>query len=118
VLVEAFNLTDTFLPTAIGFILGGVSYAIANALLERKSRTKAPKNGQIGSDGKIAIDDKSSSGRSLFIGSVINNIPENAALGITLASGGAINIAFLVAIFVSNLHEGLASTHDMKSSNK
>ena len=46
----------------------------------------------------------------------MDNIPENAALGITLASGGAINIAFLVAIFVSNLPEGLASTSDMKSS--
>jgi hypothetical protein len=31
----------------------------------------------------------------------MDNIPENAALGITLASGGAINMAFLVAIFVS-----------------
>ncbi len=29
----------------------------------------------------------------------MDNIPENAALGITLAAGGAINIAFLVAIF-------------------
>jgi zinc transporter, ZIP family len=46
----------------------------------------------------------------------MDNIPENAALGITLASGGMINIAFLVAIFVSNLPEGLASTNDMKSS--
>ena len=53
---------------------------------------------------------------SLFIGSVMDNIPENAALGITLASGGIINIAFLIAIFVSNLPEGLASTTDMKSS--
>jgi zinc transporter, ZIP family len=39
----------------------------------------------------------------------------NAALGITIASGGIINIAFLVAIFVSNFPEGLASTNDMKS---
>jgi ZIP family zinc transporter len=30
--------------------------------------------------------DKSSSGRSFFIGSVMDNIPENAALGITLPS--------------------------------
>jgi len=45
----------------------------------------------------------------------MDNIPENAALGITLASGGMINIAFLVAIFVSNLPEGLASTSDMRS---
>ena len=46
----------------------------------------------------------------------MDNIPENAALGITLAAGGAINIAFLVAIFVSNLPEALGSTSQMKAS--
>ena len=117
ILVEAFNVTHTLMATATGFILGGVSYSIANLILERKSKSKASKNGHINrSDRKIPSDGKPASGRSLFIGSVMDNIPENAALGITLASGGAINIAFLVAIFVSNLPEGLASTNDMKSS--
>ena len=46
----------------------------------------------------------------------MDNIPENAALGITLAAGGALNIAFLVAIFVSNLPEALGSTNQMKAS--
>ena len=46
----------------------------------------------------------------------MDNIPENAALGITLTVGGTINLAFLIAIFDSNLPEGLASTNDMKSS--
>ena len=44
------------------------------------------------------------------------SIPENAALGIILAPTGAVNVALLVAIFISKLPEGLASTHDMKSS--
>jgi ZIP family zinc transporter len=66
-------------------------------------------------DSNANTDGSPPSGKSLFIGSVMDNIPENAALGITLASGGAINIAFLVAIFVSNLPEGLASTSDMES---
>jgi ZIP family zinc transporter len=46
----------------------------------------------------------------------MDGIPENAALGLTLATGGVLNVAFLVAIFVSNLLEGLASTYGMKSS--
>jgi len=116
ILVEAFNVTHTLPATVVGFILGGVSYAIANAVLERKSKPKTSKSRHLASDDKIATDSNSPSGRSLFIGSVMDNIPENAALGITLASGGTINIAFLVAIFVSNLPEGLASTNDMKSS--
>ncbi|MGV8106547.1 MAG: ZIP family metal transporter [Nitrososphaerota archaeon] len=116
ILVEAFNVTHTLPVTVLGFILGGISYGIANAILERKSKTKSSKCGNAVADGKITTDSSPPSGKSLFIGSVMDNIPENAALGITLASGGIINIAFLVAIFVSNLPEGLASTSDMKSS--
>lgn len=87
ILVEAFNVTHTLPATATGFILGGVSYAIANAILERKSKPKTSKNAHKRmTDGDVATDSKPTSGRSLFIGSVMDNIPENAALGITLAA--------------------------------
>lgn len=115
ILVEAFNVTHALPATIVGFVLGGISYAIANAILERRSNTRITKRDNIITKGQITTDSNSPSGKSLFIGSVMDNIPENAALGITLASGGVINIAFLVAIFVSNLPEGLASTNDMKS---
>ena len=117
ILPEAFSYTHSLTSTAIGFILGGLSYIIANAILERKSKVKASTNIHSKTPGrKPTTETKPASGRTLFIGSVMDNIPENAALGITLASGGALNIAFLVAIFVSNLPEGLASTNDMKVS--
>ncbi|HEY7081199.1 MAG TPA: ZIP family metal transporter [Nitrososphaeraceae archaeon] len=117
ILVEAFNVTHSLSATATGFVLGGVSYGIANSILQRKSKPKVSKNRhKTESDDKIASDSKPASGKALFIGSIMDNIPENAALGITLAAGGTINIAFLVAIFISNLPEGLASTSDMKSS--
>ena len=117
ILVEAFNVTHTLSATATGLVLGGVSYGIANSILQRKSKPKTSKNGHNTElDDKIASNSKPASGKSLFIGSVMDNIPENAGLGITLAAGGTINIAFLVAIFVSNLPEGLASNSDMKSS--
>jgi hypothetical protein len=52
------------------------------SLKKSKSRGRAASNARR-SDGEKADDRKSSSGRSLFIGSVIDNIPENAVLGIT-----------------------------------
>lgn len=116
ILVEAFNVTHTLPATILGLILGGISYGIANAILERKSINKSSKSKDIIANSKTTTNSSPPSGKSLFIGSVMDNIPENAALGITLASGGIINIAFLVAIFISNLPEGLASTSDMKSS--
>jgi ZIP family zinc transporter len=114
---EAFSYTHELTATATGFILGGLSYIIANSLLERKSKANASTriNSKAPGD-KPTTKTKPASGKALFIGSVMDNIPENAALGITLAAGGVLNLAFLVAIFVSNLPEGLGSTNDMKVS--
>jgi zinc transporter, ZIP family len=47
----------------------------------------------------------------------MDNIPENMALGISLVTGGAVNIV-LTAIFISNFPEGLASAHGMKSNGR
>lgn len=85
ILVEAFNVTHTLTATATGFILGGVSYSIANLILGRKSKSKASKNGHInGSDRKNPSDSKPASGRSLFIGSVMDNIPKMQRLELHL----------------------------------
>jgi ZIP family zinc transporter len=120
ILIDAFQVTHTLPATVTGFILGGISFSIANYFLKKKSTSKARGSSNL-KDGtayqeKGNTTSSSDSGRSLFIGALMDGIPENAALGITLATGGALNIAFLVAIFVSNLPEGLASTHGMKSS--
>ena len=40
ILVEAFSVTHTIPATATGFILGGLSFSIANLILERKSKSK------------------------------------------------------------------------------
>jgi ZIP family zinc transporter len=54
----------------------------------------------------------------LLVGSVMDNIPENMALGISLVTGGAVNIVLIAAIFISNFPEGLASTEGMKSNGR
>lgn len=99
ILVEAFSVTHTLPATVTGFILGGISFSLADYFLKRKSVSKSPvaKQGNV-SDHKEKSSGKSDSGQSLFIGALMDSIPENAALGITLAMGGALNIAFLAAI--------------------
>jgi zinc transporter, ZIP family len=66
----------------------------------------------------IAGDKAGGSGSSIFIGTLLDNIPESIVLGMGLAIGGAINIAFLVAVFVSNLPEGLAGTLNLQTSGR
>lgn len=50
------------------------------------------------------------SGAAIYIGTLLDNVPESVILGMGLAIGGAINLAFLAAVFVSNLPEGVAGT--------
>jgi zinc transporter, ZIP family len=41
---EAFSLSQSIPPVVIGFVLGGVSYSIANYILDRKSNSKSDDN--------------------------------------------------------------------------
>ena len=52
-------------------------------------------------------------GASLALGAVLDGIPEGLVLGIGIAGGEGVSVALLVAIFVSNLPEGMGSASDM-----
>jgi ZIP family zinc transporter len=132
---EAFSLSQAIPPVVIGFILGGVSYSVANHILDRKSKSESSSDPHAASNsnssnnisavrkrkrshGHNAGGGQSASGLALLVGSVMDNIPENMALGISLVTGGAVNIVLIAAIFISNFPEGLASTEGMKSNGR
>jgi ZIP family zinc transporter len=124
---EAFSLSQSIPPVVIGFIFGGVSYSVANRILDKKSKghrdssvnsNTTPVRNRKRSHGDNAGGGKSASGLSLLVGSVMDNIPENMALGISLVTGGTVNIVLIAAIFISNFPEGLASTEGMKSNGR
>ena len=70
------------------------------------------------SHGEMAGGGKDASGLSLLVGSIMDNIPENMVLGISLVTGGTVNIVLIAAIFISNFPEGLASSEGMKTNGK
>ena len=57
-----------------------------------------------------------SGGTALALGAFLDGIPEQAVLGIGLASGEGVSVGLLAAIFVSNLPEAIGSAADMKAS--
>jgi ZIP family zinc transporter len=113
---EAFSLAQSIPPVILGFTAGGLSYTIANYILNKKSTGDTKKRKR--SHGEMAGGGEDASGLSLFVGSVMDNIPENMALGISLVLGGTVNMVLIAAIFISNFPEGLASTEGMKSNGK
>ena len=86
----------------IGLALGALTYFTADGALARRYET-APGVGGGGS------------GTSLALGSFLDGVPEQAVLGIGLAGGEPVSVALLVAIFVSNLPEGIGAGVDMQA---
>jgi len=53
-------------------------------------------------------------GSAIMLGAVLDGIPESIVIGISLLEGGAVGLAFVVAVFVSNLPEGLSGATGMR----
>ena len=90
---------------AIGFGLGAVVYFAGDHLVDKSG----------GAD-RVDIDPGTdSSGMAMFLGALLDGIPEAFILGITIGLGGSISVAFLTAVFVSNIPQGLAGTVSLKT---
>ncbi len=81
-------------PAGIGLLVGASFYIILDAALLKRFRRQA-------------------TGLALVAAAVLDGLPENLALGTTLVAGGG-SVALLVAIFVSNLPEGLGGSAEMR----
>ncbi|MEN6455255.1 MAG: hypothetical protein ABFD10_13435 [Prolixibacteraceae bacterium] len=106
---EAFR-QGGFYATAFGFILGGLIYSLANYFLSKygarhrkRSQSQQP-----------AETDRPGSGTAIALGALLDGIPESIAIGISMIQGGAVSTATVIAIFLSNLPEGLSSSAGMK----
>jgi ZIP family zinc transporter len=58
------------------------------------------------------------SGAAIFVGTLLDNIPESLVLGMGIALGGSVSVAFLAAVFISNLPEGVAGTLNMEAAGR
>jgi ZIP family zinc transporter len=81
--------------------LGALAFFVGDLVVDRRG----------GADRKdIAGEAAGGSGAAIFVGTLLDNVPESIILGMSIALGGAINLAFLAAVFVSNLPEGVAGS--------
>jgi ZIP family zinc transporter len=101
-------------PTAVGFLVGAVTYVGANAVLARKGAQHRKRSG----GQQPSEQDSAGSGNAIALGALLDGIPESVVLGLGLVAGGAVNPAVLVAIFISNVPEGLSSSAGMKNAGR
>jgi ZIP family zinc transporter len=91
---------------AVAFALGALAFFAGDWAVDHRggAERKAINGEQTGG-----------SGAAIFIGTLLDNIPESIILGMGVALGGAINAAFLVAVFISNLPEGIAGSINLEA---
>ncbi|MET0276528.1 MAG: ZIP family zinc transporter, partial [Acidimicrobiia bacterium] len=95
----------------LGLLAGTGAYYLGERLIEQRL-------GRIDLDAAPGDPDAPGMGNALkvVLGSVLDGVPESAAIGLSIAAGGTVSLALLVAVFVSNVPEGLMPSIDMEAS--
>ena len=89
---------------APGLLLGAAVFYVADWEVNRRG----------GERRKNAGDRQGGSAAAFAIGALLDGVPESAAIGISLIGGGGVGIALVVAVFLSNVPEGLSSAAGMR----
>jgi ZIP family zinc transporter len=93
------------LGVGIAVVLGALTYFVGDRLVSG-----------LGGDDRQSIKGvgEESSGVGMFLGALLDGVPEAFVLGVSLALGGGVSVAFVVAIFVSNIPQGIAGTTSLR----
>ena len=103
-----------FDSTAIGFLGGAAIYTLANWLLSRKGAKHRKRSG----GKKPSAQEDSGSGAAIAVGALLDGIPESIVIGLSMLHGGTVSMVAVIAIFLSNIPEGLSSAAGMKKAGR
>ncbi|WGW12407.1 ZIP family zinc transporter [Saxibacter everestensis] len=113
-LVEKAEEQGGLLATLGGALFGAFAYLGANMVLARHGARHRKRSGSQ----QPSEADQQGSGTAIAVGALLDGVPESIVLGLGLVGGAAVSPAMLVAVFISNVPEGLSSTSGMKRSGR
>jgi ZIP family zinc transporter len=115
----AFELMDEayrrggFLSAAVGFLGGACLFTLVTRWLNRRGARHRKR-----SHGQPSERDDAGSGLAIAAGALLDGVPESMVIGVSLLQGGRVSFVAVIAIFLSNLPEGLSSAAGMKSAGR
>lgn len=103
-----------FDSTSIGFVGGAAIYSVLNWMLSRHGAKDRKRSGTQ----QPSENEHPGSGMAIAIGALLDGIPESMVIGLSLIGGGSVGFVAVVAIFISNVPEGLSSSAGMKKAGR
>jgi zinc transporter, ZIP family len=91
---------------AVGLALGSLTFFVGDWLIDRRG----------GGDRKRSSGAQATgSGLAIVLGTVLDGVPESVVIGLTLVQGGAVGVAMVVAVFLSNLPEAISASAGLRA---
>ncbi|MFC4016633.1 ZIP family metal transporter [Micromonospora sp. GCM10011542] len=113
-LIEEAHEQGGLLPTALGAAGGAVAYTLANVALARHGARHRKRSG----DQQPSEREQPGSGSAIAVGALLDGVPESVVIGASLLGGGAVSLVTVVAVFLSNVPEGLSSAAGMRQAGR
>jgi len=103
----AFELVEDAFETSgdrswvLGLFAGALVFFVGDALIDRMGGADRKHSGGA---------QQSGSALAIVLGIVLDGVPESMVLGLTVLEEGSVSLAFLAAVFLSNVPEAVAAT--------
>lgn len=120
-LMERSLQSGSFYSVALGFTLGTILFVVGDYIIDRfGGHHRKQTHGKLKTAKKRSLKNAhgDSTGYAIFLGALLDGIPESLAIGAGLAAGQGIGLSMMVAVFLSNLPEGISGSHAMRNTGR